>query len=267
MPMQRISATPSSQKATVKSTFETESAFKGKRAGVKNLMKTIGISMFIVVTIAVSAALQNHLFVAKSSCDKEDLQPTALLSFVLLTICSGICDVLVQVSMPSSSSLSASRRAMYLVPIVAFLLATISIDDTKPVDATCATFTYSADTGSCKHLDTSTMNNFWKKRCGFENQPTSHIFINSEIRNKYSFDPETGATSYELARSVAKLDGAANAMILTPIDADTAMSLTDYGLCVAFYTPCSVSCIPVRLCSSFAESALLRVKNVLARKW
>ena len=77
MPMQRMSATPSSQKATVKSTFETESAFKGKRAGVKNLMKTIGISMFIVVTIAVSAALQNHLFVAKSSCDKEDLQPTA----------------------------------------------------------------------------------------------------------------------------------------------------------------------------------------------
>ena len=166
MPMQRMSATPSSQKATVKSTFETESAFKGKRAGVKNLMKTIGISMLIVVTIAVSAALQNHLFVAKSSCDKEDLQPTALLSFVILTICSGICDVLVQVSMPSSSSLSASRRAMYLVPIVAFLLATISIDDTKPVDATCATFTYSADTGSCKHLDTSIMNDIWKTRSG-----------------------------------------------------------------------------------------------------
>ena len=50
------------------------------------------------------------------------------------------------------------------------------------------------------------MNDFWKKRCGFANQPTSHIFINSEIRNKYSFDPGAGATSYELARNVAKLD-------------------------------------------------------------
>ena len=55
--------------------------------------------------------------------------------FVLLAVCSEICDVIVQVSMPSSSFLPGTRRALNLVAIALFLLVTIPIDDTKPADA------------------------------------------------------------------------------------------------------------------------------------
>ena len=112
------------------------------------------------------------------------------------------------------------------------------------------------------------MNDFWKTRCGFANQPTSHIFINSEIRNKYSFDPGAGATSYKLARNVAKLDYLTRFFVVTPVDADTGLSIVDFALCSAFYTPCSTSCIPLIPCSSTTKYALLqttyaRVRSIL----
>ena len=218
------------------------------------------VSTFTVFTITGSAALQVRGFVTKtSSCDEETFQLTALLFFVLLNICSGICDVIVQASMPCSSFLPGTRRALNLVAIASFLLVTIPIDDTKPADETCATFTYSADTGSCKHLDTGTMNEFWKKRCGFANQPTSHIFINSEVGSKYGFDPGAGATSYELARNVANLEPAVKNFVVTPVGADVGMSFTDYVLCLSFYTPCSASCIPLSPCSSIVKDTLSHI--------
>ena len=254
---QRLAADPSSHNASVKTTFEMEyDPSCESRAGATNWKKTLCVSAFIILTIAASTALQVRLFITKKSCDKDDSQPTALLSFVLLTLCAGMCDVLLQASMPSSSVLPKTRRALNLVPIALFLLATSAIDDTKPASETCATFTYAADTGGCKHFDVSTMNDFWKKRCGFANQPTSHIFINTEVRNKYGFDPGTTATSYELARNVASIATMANALVVKPIDVDTGMSLTDYALCLSFYTPCSASCIPRRVCPSSTKQVL-----------
>ena len=156
----RSAASSSQNESVIKTTFETDCVLM-ERERYKQLEKTFGVSTSILVTIAASAALQVRFLVTKtSSCDAETSQSTALLFFVLLAVCSEICDVIVQVSMPSSSFLPGTRRALNLVAIALFLLVTIPIDDTKPADGTCATFTYSADTGSCKHFDTSTMNDF-----------------------------------------------------------------------------------------------------------
>ena len=163
-------------------------------------------------------------------------------------------------SLPSSSFLphmTSSTSSRHSVVST----CNLPIDDTKPAGEMCATFTYSADTGDCEHLDTSTMNDFWKKRCGFANLPTSQIFINTDIRNKYSFDPGAGAASYSLARNVAKIDDLAEALVVTPIDEDTGMSITDYIFCASFFTPCSASCIPLNPCSSFAKNALLQANR------
>ena len=34
------------------------------------------------------------------------------------------------------------------------------------------------------------------------------------------------------------------------------MSITDYALCLGFYTPCSASCIPRKICPSSIKEAL-----------
>ena len=166
---QRLAADPLSYNASVKTTFEMEyDPSCESRAGATNWKKTLCVSAFIILTIAASTALQVRLFITKKLCDKDDSQPTALLSFVLLTLCAGMCDVLLQASMPSSSVLPKTRRALNLVPIALFLLATSAIDDTKPAGETCATFTYAADTGGCKHLDVSTMNDFGRSDAGLQ---------------------------------------------------------------------------------------------------
>ena len=79
-----------------------------------------------------------------------------------------VCDVLVQfASHPQPPYWH--KRAINIVALALFLLATVKMDDTKPVDETCATFA----TPRYRRLQASQykhMNEFWKKRCGFKNR-------------------------------------------------------------------------------------------------
>ena len=177
---QRLAIPSSSQTSSVFATFETECALNKKASGgannnAPNHIKTLVFS-FLVLAIAASAATQARVYTANESCNEDAFRPTGLLLFVVLSISAGICD-----AHPAQHTvhehLPNPRRALNLVAIVLFLLATVGIDDTKPKHETCATFAYSADTGDCPS-NISTMNGYWKEM-QLRRQPTSHIFINA----------------------------------------------------------------------------------------